>query len=201
MEKYKTTLKITSFLHLELKKAASLYLQGFPLEEIKNKAKYDNLFLFNTKNRKSEIASTIVNRLKVLDSKLIESLAEGTLETSKQIALYSILKTDRLFYEFMQEVYKEKSLLGEQVITDKDFNIFFHKKAEQDQTVASWKDYTYYKLKQIYKKILIDAGFTKRNKKALEITKPFMDETIKKHLVVKGDKQYLEAMLGEIIIE
>ena len=201
MEKYKTTLKSTSFLHIELKKAAKLYLQGMGISEIKKKAKDENVFMLKTENRINVVASAISERLSVLDDKLIDKLANETLETSKQITLYSIMKTDRLFFEFMQEVFKEKCLLQDYTITDKDFNIFFQNKAEQDSKVASWKDYTYYKLKQVYKRILMEAGFAKKNKKTLEITNPFISEELKKHLKDKGDKIYLEAMLGENINE
>ena len=92
--------------------------------------------------------------MRALDDFLISKIAQGNLETSKQITLYSILKTDRLFFEFMQEVYCEKYLLMDYMITNKDFSIFFQRKAEQSQRVASWKDYTYYKLEQVYKRTL-----------------------------------------------
>ena len=201
MEKYKTTLKSTSFLHIELKKAAKLYLQGMEVPEIKKKAEDENIFMLKTENRINEVASALSKRLNALDEELINKMANDTLETSKQIALYSIMKTDRLFFEFMQEVYKEKCLIQDYTITDKDFNIFFQNKAEQDSKVASWKDYTYYKLSQVYKRILIDAGLAKKDKKTLEITRPLVNKDLKEYLKNNGGKIYLEAMLGEKINE
>lgn len=198
MLKYKSTIKSKAFLYLELKKASSLYLQGFSVDDIKQKALQENIFLLNSENRIKEIASTIAERMKVLDEHLFHKITNGNLETSKQLALYAILKTDRLFFEFMQEVYREKYLLRDYIITDKDFNIFFQRKAEQSQQAASWKDYTFYKLQQVYKRILIEAGFAKKNKKNIEITKPIMEKDVIDHLKNKGDGIYLQAMLGEI---
>ncbi len=129
---------------------------------------------------------------------LLDKLANGNLETSKQVALYAILKTDRLFFEFMQEVYREKYLIRDYLITDKDFAIFFQRKAEQSQKVAEWKDYTFYKLKQVYKRILTEAGFVKKNKKDVEITRPLMEQELADFLNEKGDGIYLQAMLGGI---
>ncbi len=129
---------------------------------------------------------------------LLDKLVNGNLETSKQIALYAILKTDRLFFEFMQEVYREKYLIRDYLITDKDFAIFFHRKAEQSQNVAEWKDYTFYKLKQVYKRILTEAGFVKKNKKDVEIIRPFIEQELADYLNAKGDGIYLQAMLGGI---
>jgi len=159
MLEYRSTIKARSYLYLELKKAANLYLEGFSLDDIKQKALDENIFLLNSKNRIKEIASTISERLQALDETLLHKLTKGNLETSKQIALYAILKTDRLFFEFMQEVYREKYLIKDYIITDKDFSIFFREKAEQDRRVAGWTDYTFYKLKQVYKRVLIEAGF------------------------------------------
>lgn len=185
-----------AYLYLEIKKAAMLKIKGFKDFEIANKALQDNIFQVNTESRKREIASTVLKRLKVLDDYLLEKLANGSLETSKQIALYSIMKTDRLFFEFMTEVYREKYLLKDFIIMDKDFNIFFQRKMEQSVTVASWKEYTFYKLKQVYKRILSEAGFVKRQKKNIEIVPPIMAKDLIEHLKEIGDQPYLEAMLG-----
>jgi hypothetical protein len=195
---YRSTIKTRSFLYLELKKASDLYLQGFTLDDIKQKALQENIFSLNSENRNKEIASTVSERLQVLDKELLHKLTKGNLETSKQLALYAILKTDRLFFEFMQEVYREKYLMRDYLISDKDFSIFFQRKAEQSQQVAGWKDYTFYKLKQVYKRILTEAGFVKKNKKNIEITRPLMEQEVIDHLNEKGDGIYLQAMLGEI---
>lgn len=198
MEKYKSTIKSMAFLFLELKKASGLYLQGLKADEIKKKALEENIFLLDTENRIKEIASTVLKRIEVLDEFLLRKLTNGNLETSKQIALYAILKTDRLFFEFMQEVYREKYLLGDYIITDRDFNTFFQRKSEQSEQVASWKDYTLYKLKQVYKRTLLQAGFVKKNKKNIQIARPLMEEDVVEHLKSKGEQIYLQAMLGEI---
>jgi ribosomal protein S21 len=91
-----------------------------------------------------------------------------------------------------------KYLIRDYLITDKDFAIFFQRKAEQSQKVAEWKDYTFYKLKQVYKRILTEAGFVKKNKKDVEITRPLMEQELIDHLNEKGDGIYLQAMLGGI---
>jgi len=193
---YTSILKSRPFLYLELKKAASLILQGFSIQEVKEKSIEENLFALNTESRKREIASTIKNRIEILDEFLLNKIAYGSLQTSKQIALYSILKTDRLFFEFMKEVYSEKILLKDFHITEKDFNMFFSRKAEQSEQIASWADYTFYKLKQVYKRVLSEAGFIKNSRKEVEIIPQIIEEDVKTHLQSIGDTPYLEVMLG-----
>ena len=194
---YSTAIKSMPYLYTEVKKAAGLKTQGFNDFQIANQSLQNNIFQVNTESRKKEIAAAVIKRIKVLDDYLIKKMVNGSIETSKQIALYALMKTDRLFFEFIQEVYREKCLLMDYTIKDADFNIFFQRKAEQSATVAAWREYTYYKLKQVYKRVLREAGLAKRQKKALIITRPVMEKEVAAHLNQIGDKPYLTAMLGE----
>jgi hypothetical protein len=64
--------------------------------------------------------------------------------------------------------------------------------------VASWTDYTFYKLKQVYIRILFEAGFIKDQKKDREIVKPIIGEDVAYHLKEIGDTKYLNALIGEM---
>lgn len=195
--KYSTGIKTKPFLYVELKKMARLKIENEDLtnKQLKDKAVEKNILQFNTESRNKAVASATLKRLDVLDDFLLDRLLNDSIDTSKQIALYSILKTDRLFFEFMDEVYKEKYEIGDPYLTDKDFNIFFQHKAEQNERVAGWADYTYYKLKQVFIRILFEAGFIK-DQKEREIKKPIIPKDVIAHLEDKGDKKYIQAMLG-----
>ncbi len=195
---YRATIKSKPFLFKETKMVASLVNQGYNDVEIKNKVKNDNIFKVNTETRKSEIASIVLKRLKVLDEYLIEKIAKGDIKTGKQIVIYAIMKTDRLFFEFMYEVFREKIIINNPYLQDKDFNLFFARKKEQSQRVASWQDYTFYKLKQVYIRILFEAGFIKNHKNEIEIIKPIIEADVEQYLKKIGDSKYLNALLGEI---
>jgi hypothetical protein len=97
---YKSTIKSKLFLFKETKKAAELKSQGFKDFEIKDKARNDNIFQVDMEVRRSEIASIVLQRLNVLDDFLLEKVVNGNTETSKQIIVYSVMKMDRLFFEF-----------------------------------------------------------------------------------------------------
>lgn len=198
MQKYTSVLKSRPYFYLELKKAAQLKIQGLQDEDIIKNAVEKNLFTVNTDARKREIAFTVINRINELDDYILDKIVNGSLQTSKQLAIYTILKTDRLFFEFMKEVYKEKVLLKDFIITDKDFNIFFKRKAEQSEQIDKWQDYTFFKLKQVYKRILSEAGFIKNSKKEVKILSQMMEVDVMNYLKNIGDIAYLEAMLGGI---
>jgi len=185
-----------SYLYIETKKASSLVLQGFKDLEIIEMSIKDNIFQMKSETRKKEVASTILKRLKGLDEFFLDKLANGDLETSKQIVVYAIMKTDRLFFEFMSEVYKDKIILKEKYIADSDFNVYFERKCEQSDSVAAWKEYTFYKIKQVVTRILFEAGFIKNQKDDKEINIPIINYDLAQHLKEIGDCIYLEAMLA-----
>lgn len=192
---YKTTIKLLPFLFLETRKVANLVLQGLTDDEIKKKAVDENIFQVNTETRRKEIVRIVLRRVKVLDEFLMKKLAYGDVETGKLITLYAIMKTDRLFFEFMNEVFKDKLIVKEETIEDKDFNLFFDRKKEQSKKVASWDDYTFYKIKQVITRILYEAGLIS-DKKERKIIKPFLDQAIIEHLRNKGEEAILNIFLG-----
>ena len=193
---YKSTIKSRPYLYKETKKTVTLVNKGISLEEIRNKSLEDNIFQLESETRKREVASTIINRLKSTDKFIMEKIEDSNVETSKILVLYTIMKTDRLFFEFMNEVYREKILLKDLFIRDKDFYIFFQNKREQSERVASWKEYTFKKLKQVYIRILFESGLIVNQKGDREIKIPIIDSKVKEHLYSIGDEVYINAILG-----
>src|SRR5699024_9670938 len=105
---YRSTIKSHPYFYMETKSLADLMLQGFNENEIKEKVIEENIFQVTSETRKKGIASAILKRLQPLDEYLIEMIHNSDIETSKTIVLYSIMKTDRLFFEFMHEVFRDK---------------------------------------------------------------------------------------------
>ena len=195
---YKSTIKSRPYLYKETKKAVSLVNSGLEIDMIKGKSLEDNIFLLESESRKREIASIITARLKDLDNFILGKIENSNIETSKVLVLYAILKTDRLFFEFVNEVYKEKVLLKDMYIRDKDFGVFFQRKMEQSDKVASWSEYTFKKLKQVYIRILFESGLISNQKGDREIKLPIIDNEVKDYLYSIGDKVYINAILGII---
>ena len=194
---YKSTIKSRPYLYKETKKAAILLKSGLNLNELKIKSLEDNIFQVESEARMRELASIITTRLKVLDEYLIDKIENSNIETSKIIVLYAIIKTDRLFFEFMNEVYKEKLLLRDLFLRDKDFNTFFQSKREQSEKIASWSEYTFKKLKQVYIRILFEGGLIENQKGDKKIRIPILENEVKEYLYKIGDKIYINAVIGD----
>ncbi|WP_434305194.1 DUF1819 family protein [Clostridium botulinum] len=194
---YKSTIKSRPYLYKETKKVASLINQGVKVNDMKNKSLEENIFQLESEARKREVASIISTRLKDLDKFIIDKISEGNVETSKILVLYAIIKTDRLFFEFMNEVFKEKLLLRDLFLRDKDFNTFFQSKREQSEKVASWTEYTFKKLKQVYIRILFECGLIENQKGDRRIKTPILEREVMEYLYKIGDKIYINAIIGD----
>lgn len=190
---YSATLTGASFLVYELKQVLKLKMQGLSDKKIKEKVIEDNLFEYQVKASLKRSLPSVIRRANTLDETLQQMVLERELEVVKVINLYAIMKTDKLFFEFMYEVIKEKLDANNYLLEKKDLNVFFTTKAEQDEKMANWTELTVNKLKQVYMKLLYEAGLL-RDKKSGELIRLLFDQEIKNHLIRIGDTPYLKAM-------
>lgn len=148
------------FLFYEIRIVAALQLQGLSREEIVEEIKHANLFQFPTERMISSIAGTCFKRLDALGSEtLVYHLANAPAEVAKQINLYAMMKYNRIVWDFMTTVIGEKFRTQELAFSGKDLNIFFFDLQEQNDTVASWRDSTINKIKQVLKKALVECEY------------------------------------------
>jgi hypothetical protein len=190
---YSAALTGASFSFLELKKVLKLKQQGLLDSEIRKKVFEENLFQYEVKTSMKSVFPSVMRRANALDDVLQQMVLESRLEMGKIINLYSIMKTDRLFFEFMNETVREKLEVNQYLLERKDINLFFTAKSEQNEKMAKWTEKTMAKLKQVYIKLLFEAGMVK-DKKTGELSRLIMDDSLKFHLQTIGDYAYLRAM-------
>ena len=190
---YSSSLNGASFLLFELKQVVKQKLLGLSNQEIRKIVKEENLFQFSNKGRINRALPTIMKRAEIVDHTLGNLMVDGSLEMSKVINLYTIMKTDLLFYEFMDEVISEKLYNNDYLIEKKDINVFFTSKSEQSTKVANWSDINIEKLKRAYMQVLFESGLLK-NRRSKELTRLIIDEQIKNHLIQIGDSRFVHAM-------
>lgn len=191
-KEYSAKLTGESFLLYEFKIVAKLKKDGFSDRDIRKMILDENLFQYQFKSSISRRLTPLIQRVNILDDKLIDMLIDDPLGNGTVINLYAIMKNDRLFFEFMNEVIKEKLYANNEILEKKDINIFFEQKAEQNETITKWTDNTIKKLKQVIKKILSEAKIL--NLKTGEVHKLIISEELKEYLIKTGDKKYVAAM-------
>jgi hypothetical protein len=193
---YSAGLMTQLFWFLEFKKAVRLYREGMSLAEIKKKCVEENLFGTAREHRALRMSGYIVNRLKLMDSQLLELFCTSDLATQKLINLVTILRNDRLFFEFIYEVYREKVIMGVTELTEADVNIFFSQKETQSELVAGWKDSTKRHLKSDYLNFMAEANLLTVIEKKRMITPPIMDVALERYLIASGEEAMVKALTG-----
>lgn len=195
---YSATNMTVGLMYKELRLTSQLIKDGLTPKEIRKKAYEDNIYQARSENFNKTITSILLTRINTLDEKLIEMLSSANIELEKQIAVYSVMKSDRLFFEFMREVYAEKIINKEYKIYSKDIEKFMDRKREQSQKINSWKTTTTKRLRSSYVNMLYDSNFAKKNKDYIEIVVPIIDYNLAKYLKQINQEYYLNAMNGEL---
>lgn len=193
---YSAGLMSQSFWFIEFKKVIKLISEGKSEDEIKKMCIEENLFGAAKEYRAKRMYGYIWNRVKKLDETLMELFLDSDLATQKIINLIAIIRSDRLFFEFIFEVYREKNIIGTQVLEDTDANIFFKNKEIQSEDIAVWKDTTKRKLRQVYFNYLIDANLLTVVDKKRMITPPILDIALERYLEACGDSAIIKAITG-----
>ena len=193
---YSAGLVSQSFWFVEMKKVIKLIDSGKNEEDIKKICIDENLFGAAKEYRAKRIYGYIWNRAKRLDKTLIDLFCTSDLATQKVINLIAILRSDRLFFEFMFEVYREKKILGIPVMEDVDVNVFFKNKEIQSEDIAAWTDNTKRRLRSIYFNYLTDANLLTVVDKKKMITPPILDIALERYLETCGDNSIIKAITG-----
>ncbi|MEA3424038.1 MAG: DUF1819 family protein [Bacillota bacterium] len=172
MDKYSAGLVKKPTFFRETIEVGTLKYQGFDGNELKEKLLRENVLKIMMERRNREISSAVLNRIESLGEKELEVLVNGSLSDKKHMIMVSIMKTERLIRELINELYMDKLELGQSMIDDGDLNVFFRRKAETHEDVAKWRDVTIKKLKQVIKKILKELEFVKMNGRSMELLTP-----------------------------
>ncbi|NLT47641.1 MAG: DUF1819 family protein [Clostridiales bacterium] len=196
MEKYSSGLVAEAFWFVEFKKIIKLRHEGKAWDEIKDLCINENLLGIPKEYRALRNYGYLKSRVDVLDEGLIEIFLNADLNNQKIINLISMAKKNRLFLEFLYEVYREKIQLGVPELTAGDINIFFKNKQSQSDLIDKWTDVTLKRLRGAYMNFLKDSGLLTASGKTKKITPPILDAALVNHLKDSGDGNIVKALTG-----
>jgi hypothetical protein len=174
----------------------NLLRSGKTLEEIKVLANTENIFSASTQARSKQIFSTVSTRVSKLSDRYYDIFEDSDVDTQKLIALISIINMDALFFEFMDEVYREKLIKSDMILTDADMRVFFHDKQLESDKIASWTDETILRLQKSYKSWLAESGLMEHGKGNRKISKPLIDRRLESLLSEDTEKSILNILTG-----
>lgn len=195
--KYSASLISTSFWFIESKKIAEFILEGYSKNEILETAIKENIFQVETERRIRDITNVVYRRLKSFPEEVLEYFVHVDVNSAKVFVLISILKSDKLFFEFMYEVFREHIVFGDLTLKNKDFEMFFDNKSYQSDIVSGWVDETIIRLKRSYSNMLSEAGVLDTSNNEKVILLPFIDLKFKDVLIKNDLGSFLYAITGE----
>ncbi len=187
-----------SFWFMEFRKEVQLLEKGNSFDDIKKLNDEENIFGASTPARAKMIYSTVTARIKALEESFYPLFIDSDVSTQKLFAMAGTLAHDTLFFDFFYEVIREKLIIGNNVLTDADFSVFFKNKQEQYEEVEKFTEATIKRLSRSYKTMLFEAGLIDDNNGAKErqIIKPVLDPVLKHWLDDYGYGQIAKAMEG-----
>ena len=190
---YTSTFTGENFLYFETKIVAKLMLSGLSEKEIKEKVVSDNLFQYKTIKRAGRRVASVIKRLKNFDSNFLNIFISSPNEEGRIINLFILYKNNRILSDFMNEVIRDNYEIQQYNLTDPEIKDFFNTKAQSDENVRDWKEYTIYKLSQVLRKILIEAGILKKNHNYTLLI-PYISEDLKSFFIKIGAPTFLESI-------
>lgn len=192
---YSSAIKEWPLMFAETRKTAILLCEGKSETDIIQLSKINNIYQLDKEIRRTKLPQKILVRLHSLCDEQIHFLADGNETTAILICFLGVIKTDRLLFEFMSEVYYEKLSSGQAEVTDKDFIIFFERKINESAKIAKWTGKNLGQIKNAYKRIIVEAGLAKKQNSNLILIRAVCEKNeasiIRKHSEIFANAMFL----------
>lgn len=185
------------FWFLEFKKYLELLKIGNNENEIRKMQDEENIFSAPSKDYGKRIISEINKRIKVLSEEIKELFFESDTGTQKVINLLSIMGTDKLFFEYVYNSYRNELLLGTKEYNPGIVMKFLKEKAEQNEEVAKFSEKTLKRMQGTYGNYLKEAGLLEEKNKEILYGKVYLDYELEKLLRENNMEIYVKTLKGE----
>lgn len=195
-ERYSAGIMSESPWFLEFKKLVQLYHSGLSPKEVRQRCIEENIFGMQTERRVITTFQYLNRRYQSMDKALTDLFCDSDLATQKLINLIAAVSSDRLFFEFLNEVYREKCILGFDAMEISDANTFFRNKSVESEELAAWKDTTFNKVRNSFFSFMLDANLIQKDGKRFLLTPPIMDIALERYLQYNGKESLLKAITG-----
>ena len=186
------------FWFLEFKKYLEFLKNGNNANDIRKIQDEKNIFSAPSKDYGKRIISEINKRIKVLPKEIKELFFESDTGTQKVINLLSIMGTDKLFFEYVYNSYRNELLLGTKKYNPGIVMKFLKEKAEQNEEVAKFSEKTLKRMQGTYGNYLKEAGLLEEKNKEILYGKVYLDYELEKLLMENNMEVYIKTLKGEV---
>ena len=186
------------FWFLEFKKFLEFLKNGKNEIEMRKLQDEENIFSASSKDYGKRIISEVNKRIKILPEGIKELFFKSDTGTQKVINLLSIMGTDKLFFEYVYNSYRNELLLGTKEYNPGIVMKFLKEKAEQNEEVAKFSEKTLKRMQGTYGNYLKEAGLLEEKNKEILYGKVYLDYELEKLLRENNMEIYIKALKGEV---
>ena len=197
-KEYSAGIVSKGFWFLEFKKFLELLIEGKSESEIKELQEEKNIFSASSKDYGKRIISEINKRIKILPEGIKELFFKSDTGTQKVINLLSIMGTDKLFFEYVYNSYRNELLLGTKEYNPSIVMKFLKEKTEQNEEVAKFSEKTLKRMQGTYGNYLKEAGLLEEKNKEILYGKVYLDYELEKLLRKNNMEIYIKTLKGEV---
>lgn len=181
----------------EFKKYNTLLNKGLKDEEIKKMQEEENILLAPSVDYGKRMINEVSRRTRALPKEISTMFTSLPVSDQKILNILGIMMTDRLFFEYMYQVYREKIITGNLQFDNSDTRIFLKNKSEQSEKVANFTSQTKKRLAGAYRTYLKEANLIIEDKNSITIKKPILDINLENEMKNNDLYPYLRVFLGE----
>ncbi|MGX6427992.1 DUF1819 family protein [Levilactobacillus yonginensis] len=196
MSQYSASIITHSFWFTEFSQYLELRNQGIDDVDIRSMSIDDNYFQQQSTARALDMVRVVKRRVNTLDIDYFDLFPSLDLENQKIVNLLASLHLNRLFDEFMYEVYRNELLLGDAKLHSYEIEAFFSQKQVENEKIASWKEETIRRMAGTFKTFLREADLLENQGDYDLVKRPLLDIRLEMLLHTKGEDRQLAALVG-----
>jgi|GEM_PF-360651 len=177
---------LEGFMNLEMIQLAQYInnrnIDVLKIDHLKKTLLEEDVLDYSSPNNLQRKIGILLKRFRVLDTVLIKELAEADISTTEFITFYSILKNERLLFDFLNEIIFDNFIKLKKYISKEEIENFMLEKARQVEEVNSWSDSSKNRMKNKLIEFSIRAGYLKKNKGDFTILLPSVSRKTREHI-------------------
>ncbi len=184
---------LEGFLNLEMIQAAR-FINGNIIKDLRKSLQEEEILDYSSANNLKRKVGILIKRFSVLDDLLVKELVEADIATTEFITFYSIVKNERILYDFLNEIIFSNYIKLKKYITKDEIDNFIIEKARQVEEVNKWTDATKQRMKNKIIEFSMKGGYLKKGDSDYTIVFPSVSKKTVEH-IKKIESDELSAIL------
>ena len=172
---------LEGFLNLEMIQVAK-HINGKVVVDFRKTLLENDVLDSSSANNLKRKVGILLKRFAVLDEILIDELANADIATTEFITFYSVLKNEKLLFDFLNETIYNNYIKLKKYITKEEIDSFMIEKARQVQEINNWTEDSKNRMKNKVLEFSIKGGYLKKEKNDYTIIFPSVSRRTVEHI-------------------